>query len=279
MLMSTVFTLYRNCVMKSLFLIFIPILMIASCAPDVMSPIAKNTELGSTLLGLAQQFSVPVEAIDLPGASLGMSFSPAEPTDSEALLKYTDLFTQEFSKYPEDLIAAAKLKEVAVVKNLVVSGQGRAAMSDIFRKILYLDFIRGAYNPTYQRHVIHHEFYHMFEPALNGNGTWQDPQWAALNSPGFEYGSGGASMQGNSGSGVLNHPLPGFIDLYSTSGLEEDKAEIYASLFIPEEYKKVMEWAAMDPILANKIAYMKNTLREKCPEMDDAFWTRLHSGN
>ncbi len=277
--MSTVFTLSLNRVTKSLFLIFIPVLMISSCAPDIVSPIAKNTELGSTLSALTESFPVPVRVTDVPGPALLMSFSPAESGDSESLLKYTNLFSEEFGKYPDGLIQVSGLKEVAIVKNLVVSGQGRAAMSDIFRKILYLDFIRGAYNPAYQRHVIHHEFYHMFEPSLNGNGTWQDPQWAALNSPGFKYGDGGASMQGNSGSGVLNHPQPGFIDLYCTSGLEEDKAEIYATLFIPEEYKKVMEWAATDEILANKIAYMKNSLRAKCPELDDAFWDRLHSGN
>jgi hypothetical protein len=252
---------------------------LSSCAPDVLSPIGKDTELGSLLSSMTEGYSVPVRVTDLPGPALMMSFSPAEEADQAALTKYLKLFDEEFSKHPNDLIQASGLKQVAIVKNLVVSGQYRAAMPDLGRKILFLDFLRGASNPTYQRHVIHHEFYHIIEPAMNGNNTWKDPQWAALNEEGFEYGSGGADMQSNSSSGVQNHPQPGFIDLYSTSGLEEDKAEIFGALFVASESAKMMEWAQTDEILANKIQYMKASLQQKAPDMDDAFWTKLNSEN
>jgi hypothetical protein len=253
--------------------------LLASCAPDLVSPIEKIIETDSELTSLTTGFPVPILVAQVPGPTGTVSYSTVGEADRGRLVTYLKLFSEEFRKYPVGLIQAAGLQGVAVVKDLTVSGQLRPGVADTSRKILFLDLAFGAYDSTYQRHVIHHEFFHMLEPSRDWNGSWQDPAWAALNEPGFQYGNGGGTMQNSSGSYYLTHPQPGFTNLYSTSGLEEDKAEIFTALFMAGEYEKVMDWAQTDEILANKINAMKNYLQQKCPEIDEAFWTRLHPGN
>jgi hypothetical protein len=40
----------------------------------------------------------------------------------------------------------------------------------------------------YQRHVIHHEYFHVADRGLQGNLFISDPYWASLNRPDFRYG-------------------------------------------------------------------------------------------
>ncbi len=196
----------------------------------------------------------------------------ASKKDYPSLLKYLKLFQKEFNKYPVKFIHNIKLKGVIFVKDLSISGQRRAAVPDYYVEYLYYDFERGAHNAIYQQHVIHHELYHMVEQEKNGSGYYKDPNWAKLNSPDFQYGKGGRFMRGGNAY-TYNHPQPGFVNLYSTSGLEEDKAEIFATLFIPSEYKMAEKWIAEgDNRLATKINYMKQFLQTIDPSMNEQYW-------
>ena len=60
------------------------------------------------------------------------------------------------------------------------------------------------------RHVIHHEYFHMVEEQVNGSAYFKDPKWAALNTKGFKYGSGGDKMRDGNVT-PLTHPQAGFV--------------------------------------------------------------------
>jgi len=184
--------------------------------------------------------------------------------DKKQLDLYRKILAAELGKYPMPLLQKSKLKGIAIVKNLSVAGQRRAAMPDYENEILYLDFQRGAHNPAYQAHVIHHEFFHLLEQELNGSAYFKDPEWAKLNPKNFKYGKGGKEQRGNDNFALV-HPQSGFINRYSTSAIEEDKAEIYAALFISAERKKITAMAANDTHLAAKIKMMLTILQQIDP--------------
>ncbi len=200
----------------------------------------------------------------IPPASWKVRCEAAIPTDKKSLDLYRKTLAIEFGKYPNPLIQKSNLKGIVIVKNLSVGGQRRAAMPDYENEILYLDFQFGAHSPAYQAHVIHHEFFHLLEQELNGSAYFKDPEWAKLNPKNFKYGKGGKHQRGNNNF-AFKHPQAGFINRYSTSGLEEDKAEIYAALFIPAERKKINAMAAQDIHLAAKIKMMLGILRKIDP--------------
>ena len=200
----------------------------------------------------------------IPPANWEVRFNASVPADNKQLDRYRKILSRELKKYPNPLIQKSKLKGIAIVKNLSVAGQRRAAMPDYENEILYLDFQRGAHNPAYQAHVIHHEFFHLLEQELNGSAYFKDPEWAKLNPKNFKYGKGGKEQRGNDNFALV-HPQSGFINRYSTSALEEDKAEIYAALFISAERKKITAMGANDTHLAAKIKMMFTILRQIDP--------------
>ena len=214
---------------------------------------------------VGQVNGVPVFLHDLnPPASWKVRCDAPVRADNKQLDLYRKILAAELGKYPMPLLQKSKLKGIAIVKNLSVAGQRRAAMPDYENEILYLDFQRGAHNPAYQAHVIHHEFFHLLEQELNGSAYFKDPEWAKLNPKNFKYGKGGKEQRGNDNFALV-HPQSGFINRYSTSALEEDKAEIYAALFIPAERKKITAMAANDTHLAAKIKMMLSILRQIAP--------------
>ena len=229
------------------------------------------------LSALQKKFGVEFSTVNIPVSTWGGSvkWKTLEDSDSAALKRFTGIFNQEFGKYPVAFIKRSSLKHVGFVKRLTVFSQKRSAMPDYFKKVLYLDIYVGDHDSTYQKHVIHHEFYHMVEQEFNGNAYYKDPAWSALNDPAFQYGTGGENARG-SNMYPLTHPEDGFINLYSRSGLEEDKAELYATLFIPEEASKVNTWVVEDFILRKKVNLLKNFLQEKgTSDFNDTFWISI----
>ena len=58
------------------------------------------------------------------------------------------------------------------------------------------------YSRTYQRHAFHHEFFHIIDYRDDGQ-VYSDSRWARLNPQTFRYGDGGAKMQADPLSGLL----------------------------------------------------------------------------
>ena len=167
------------------------------------------------------------------------------------LLNYLAVFESEWSRVPKQIISVSGLKTIAFVENLFIATQQREAVPDYNHEVLYYD-VRWDRKIQYKRHVIHHELYHMLEEQLYGSAFYFDPLWAQLNLPDFKYGGGGATARG-SDVAALDHPHEGFVNKYAMSGLEEDKAEIWASMWTLESWLLFEPMLRKDDILLAKL--------------------------
>ncbi|MDP2673127.1 MAG: putative zinc-binding metallopeptidase [Nanoarchaeota archaeon] len=224
---------------------------------------------------IENKYNINIEYENPPHSSYpGSNVVVLSQDDEEELAKYINLFYIEFNKYPQDFIKNVNLGEVAFVKNLSVDGQYRAAEPDSTNEVLFYDIYLGNYDKEYQQEVVHHEFYHMIEEEINGDPYYKDPVWASFNDPDFEYGSGGA-LAYDDPEYANKVPESGFISVYSTYGLEEDKAEIFAYLFVPELAEEMYSKAINDPILDKKVKYMKDFISKHSEHMGEDFWQKI----
>ena len=69
---------------------------------------------------------------------------------------------------------------------------------------------------------------------------------------------------------MLNKDQPGFLNRYATTGVEEDKAEVFAHLIVNRQM--LDERVKTDTILADKLRRMKDLLQTFCPQVDERFW-------
>jgi len=59
------------------------------------------------------------------------------------------------------------------------------------------------------------------------------------------------------------------------TGIEEDKAEVFATLIVQPEY--VTQRTDKDQVLAAKVTRMKDILRHFCPEACEALWENANA--
>jgi hypothetical protein len=198
-----------------------------------------------------------------------ISATNALPADLD---DYYALLAQEFMLYPPRLITLCKLKRIVLCRDLAYNAQKRAAVPDFEHDTLYLDVLRGGSNRSYQRLVIHHEFFHLIDYKDDG-ALYSDAEWARLNGEKFRYGRGGVTMQNDGSSGLLSN-IPGFLTRYGTSGVEEDKAELFGHMMT--EYPTVEKRAANDRVIHDKMSHMKALMAKFCSDMDETFWDQVN---
>jgi hypothetical protein len=188
------------------------------------------------------------------------------------LRDYISLFALEFNLYPTDLVQRSRLKRVVLCSGLSFADQRRNAIPDYEHDTLYLDISRGTYSKIYLQKVIHHEYFHIIDYRDDGL-VYKDERWEALNPAKFKYGSGGRAAQDLQQTSVLTDKFPGFLNHYSTTAVEEDKAEVFANLMV--DFKYVQNRAKKDRVLGTKVDRMKELLAKFCPEMNDKFWEKV----
>src|SRR5262245_45505452 len=192
--------------------------------------------------------------------------SEAAMTDVES---YAPIFAFEWSLYPPALIKKTRLRSIVLCKDLTFAGQRRTAVPDFEHDILYLDVARGRTNDRYVRMVIHHEFFHLID-LRDDDHLYEHERWAKLNPPGFKYGPGGVNLQNDPTVTETGKDSPGFLNRYAASGVEEDKAEVFAHLMV--EPKEMKDRAAKDKYMRAKVERMKELLADFAPKMDEKFW-------
>jgi hypothetical protein len=244
--------------------LWIVILIAGGCSPEQPTSDAK-TDLGA----LEKKYGVRVVTRDVQPTGDRIHATACIP---EELARYTPLFAAEFGLYPADVIRRAQLERIVLCKDLSYGGQLRGAIPDFEGKTLYLDAVRGIEKSTYLRKVIHHDFFHMIDYRDDGN-LYSDKQWEALNPAGFHYGTGGANAQGDPLSSVLTDRYPGFLNSYSKTGVEEDKAEMFANLMVEPNY--VERRCRSDSVVRTKVAALKRLLARFSAEVDEQFWSRV----
>jgi hypothetical protein len=243
----------------------------AGCADDGrLTPLRGAVQ--SACAELARRDGIEIVALEprFPvGTTYGKIVGGAASTDESD--RYAVLFVREFGLYPPSLIGRCKLKRVVFCKDLAFDGQLRGAIPDFEHDTLYLDVLRGGYDRLYLCKVLHHEFFHIIDYRDDGR-LYEDKAWAALNPPGFKYGTGGKHAQKIASARELTDKFPGFLNYYATTGVEEDKAEAFANLIVDSAY--VAERVRSDPVLGAKVQALKRSLAKFCPEVDESFWTK-----
>jgi hypothetical protein len=222
------------------------------------------------------------------------------PAGSSEANYYIPLFAEEFGLYPLSLVRNARLKRVVLCGELFWSQESNphpgkrhsspvewdiqplhfahepaGGLPDLANGLLYLHIGGVEEDQDHVRKAIHHEFYHCIQ--WRQFGVISDPEWDATNSPDFVYGPGGKAACFDADSDFWVMPAEewgkGFLTQYSMSAPEEDQAEIFAHLLT--EPAQVEERLAADEILRMKVARLKTTLRQFCPNMNDRFWQRV----
>jgi len=242
--------------------VFLALLTLGTLAPVQAQGLdALEKKYGLSVVCEAPRFPVVSKLGRIEG-------KPAQKSDLDS---YGILLAEEWNRYPVELVAKTGLKRIILCQDLAYNGQKRTAIPDFIHDDLYLDVSRGRYNEGYVRKVIHHEYFHIIDWRDDGQ-LYRDPIWAALNPPGFHYGAGGAAVQNDSTVSLLTDTLPGFLTKYSASGVEEDKAELFAHVLVEPE--TVAKRAEKDPVLAAKVARLKELLQSYVPSLTAAFWDK-----
>ncbi|EMO43304.1 LIC13305 family lipoprotein [Leptospira noguchii] len=205
-----------------------------------------------------------------------------EIAPANEIQNYRIFLDTEIEKYPRGYWIKGKAEKVVLGKNLKLSGQSIAAVPDAYQKVLYLSINgTGASTQDYLIHVIHHELNHNVDFAHYGDMRKVLSDWNSLNTPGFQYGNGGAEAYANPGVPwmALTNPVPGFINLYSTLAQEEDRSELMAVLMgIENENTTLKNICAVDPIVANKVKKLISILNKFWPYRgNDTYWNRINS--
>ncbi|MBI3862539.1 MAG: hypothetical protein HY290_11665 [Planctomycetia bacterium] len=192
---------------------------------------------------------------------------PAPQAEKQSFLP---IFIAEWNLYPVELIKATRLRRIILCEELAFQGQRRFSIPDFEHDDLYFDVVRGRHSESYVRKCIHHEFFHIIDYRDDGQ-LYADASWAALLPPETRYGTGGKNVQNDPTVSLLDASIAGFLNKYSMSGVEEDKAEIFANMVV--DHDTVAARAETDPIIAEKARRMAELLKTFCPQMDENFWT------
>jgi hypothetical protein len=250
------------------------VLVISSCAaqaPDTQAAdTGKPTDRLPQLRELAEKFKIKIATANLefPVKTIHGLIEGKE-AESKSLKEYQKLLAAEVNRYPASLIRSSMLVRIVLCEELSFDGQIRNAIPDFEHNVLYLDVKRGDYNKQYQRKVIHHEFFHLIDFKDDGS-VYADKAWADLNPSTFRYGAGGRSVQDDASTSLLTDRFPGFLNHYSTTGVEEDKAEMFANMMVEPEHVETR--ALEDPVIRSKLTAMKSLIQRFCPEANDEFW-------
>ena len=196
------------------------------------------------------------------------------PAPEDRLRDYLPMLAEELAVYPTELMVQVQLNHVVLCTHLSLDAKQTVGLVDFGRGDLYLDVNYLGVNPAYARKTIHHEFFHLLDNQSRGN-KGEDADWAALNPPEFRYGEGGRAALSNPNiTTEFSDLTPGFLSRYSTSDVEEDKAEVFAFLIVRPN--SVAERVRSDPVVRAKVARIKAQLIAFSPDMDNSFWERVN---
>ena len=219
-------------------------------------------------IGKSQKVEIVVKADAFVDNGRGYKVTGDKATP-DAMAKYGKLWAEEWSKYSPEVMAKARVHKIVFCENLSLNGQIRAAVPAFDLNTMYYDPALGAHSAPYQRNVVHHEFFHMIDQRLKLLS--RDAEWGKLNPTGFRYENGGAKMR-TPGVGNLTDSISGFLTLYGTSAIEEDKAELYSHLIVDPTF--VTDLAKKDGVLAEKIVLLKKRLSDFDSHFGPKFWPK-----
>lgn len=247
---------------------------------------ARNIEAALKVLQkFAANYNISVE-LSYPSAYTNVTYTKLTNIDLASFKKYGAIFIDEWAKYPKDWVASSKVQRIVFVRELrnlqLPSNDHRvSSLPDAYTDSMYYD-ISYIDKESHVHYVIHHEFDHLI--TFNNFGSFypDDQVWKSFNPPGFKYSgsnyaNGGWSCYENANNCVLDaHAFQGFASGYGATGIDEDKAEVYAYLLDNEYYHQMINWAKTDTYLAKKINYYKASIAKRSPVMSGSYYDDIN---
>jgi hypothetical protein len=161
---------------------------------------------------------------------------------------------KNLNRYSYDYLKKINLKYIVMCKNLSISELYTAGIPDNVMKTLILDI---KFNENYFERVIHHEVFHVMH--LQHKEVFNEEEWIKFNDSKFKYAECSTCTKNIS---LEKYQITnGFFTEYSKSTASEDMAEVYSHMIFLKE-KEIKQIRKIDPILNNKISYIKNKIKE-----------------
>ena len=200
-------------------------------------------ELCSTLHITVHFPSTPTPAV-IPEQHYPGQYSASSPS-LPALLCFVPHLIAALSIYPPAFFHRLDLRELWLCDSLTCNGV-TAWMASFLSKRLYVDC--ALIDSVHVKSLIHHELFHFIDYAIHHSPSSPplphpitrfcavpDPAWAALNDPSFRYGDGGLPACSDTESAYTGRvrgraERGSFPSRYAQSGMEEDRAEVWAAL-------------------------------------------------
>ena len=173
----------------------------------------------------------------------------SNPNKKDLDAKYK-IIHENLNRYSYDYLKKINLKYIVMCKNLSISELYTAGIPDNIMKTLILDI---KFDEDYFERVIHHEVFHVMH--LQHKEVFNEEEWIKFNNSKFKYAKCSTCTKNIS---LKKYQITnGFFTEYSKSTASEDMAEVYSHMIFLKE-KEINQIRKSDPILNNKISYIKN---------------------
>jgi len=177
----------------------------------------------------------------------------SNPNKKDLEIKYK-IIHKNLNRYSYDYLKKINLKYIVMCENLSISELYTAGIPDNIMKTLILDI---KFNEKYFERVIHHEVFHIIH--LQHKNIFNEEEWIEFNNFEFKYAE--CSTCTKNISLEKYQETDGFFTEYSKSTASEDMAEVYSHMIFLKK-KEINQIRKLDPILNNKISYIKNKIKE-----------------
>jgi hypothetical protein len=193
-------------------------------------------------------------------------------TPDQALVQqFAPMLAKELALYPPGSLQKLGIETIVLTQRVTLNGQPRSAVPLFEQKTMVFDVELGSRGQQIMASIIHHENFHMAD--FQGDmSTRIDPNWAALNQANFQYGTGGEDMQSQDVT-QWDDRIVGLLNRYSTSAIEEDKAELFAAfMWAPNDLRLR---ASRDAVIANKGKEIIKILSVLDPQFTDIYFRQV----
>ena len=165
--------------------------------------------------------------------------------------KKIEIIQKNLNKYSSKFLNKINLKYIVLCEGLSVAGINSAGVPNNEMKTLIIDIKFS--NEHFER-VIHHEVFHIINDSYKN--YFIERIWEIYNDPQFKY-SECSTCSERLGLSLFKE-TKGFLTEYSMSTVSEDMAEIFS--FLMTEKNNIENKAIKDPILTNKISFIKKNI-------------------
>ncbi len=222
-------------------------------------------------LALSTKYSIKVIVVKEAMESAGTNYAIAPV---EKYSSHLSILEKEIEIYPIDFLKKIGLKKIILCGGITLYGNHYGGYTERLMGNVVYDVAREYPDPKTRladsRLTFHHELFHVLDDQIHFDRSsrfYSDPQWKALNPPGFLYHNLGGPKPDRIG---LDSSTPGFLTGYSRYSINEDKAEVFAWKITRPNV--IDERARIDKILEKKSRHLEAVISRFAPEIDGRFW-------